>query len=312
MEPLRYRLRFDWLGVRPGDFVITQAVSFVASCNAIHYNGAEPIFVDVSKLTFGMCPQALDEWLCENASLNAKGECVINSGKRVVRACLPMHTFGHPVNLDSLLLVCKRWHIPIVEDAAEALGSLYKGNHVGNFGKLGSLSFNGNKIVTCGGGGMILCDKETAIVAKHLTTTAKVAHQYEYVHDEVGYNYRMPNLNAALGVAQMERIDEFISAKRNLANSYAKFFLGTEFTFVFEPEHCRANYWLNAVICEDEAARDNALAETNKFGVMTRPLWRLLSNLPMYKHCMRGSLKNSEWLEKTVLNIPSGVPRCHT
>lgn len=296
------------VGVRSGDLVITQPVSFVASCNAINYNGAEPVFIDISKRTLGMCPVALDAWLSENAVLGNDGLCVCTQSNQIIRACLPVHTFGHPVDIDGLLEVCKKWHLPMVEDAAEALGSFYKGKHAGTFGAFGSLSFNGNKIITTGGGGMILTDKVNGSKAKHLTTTAKVPHAFEYIHDELGFNYRMPNLNAALGIAQMERIDEFVNKKRILASRYRELLQSSNTSFFSEPSNSRSNYWLNALICENESARNEILQNTNKAGVMTRPLWRLLSLLPMYQHCMRGELENAQWFADRIVNIPSGVP----
>ena len=218
-----------------------------------------------------------------------------------------MHTFGHPADLDGLLRVTRDWNIFLVEDAAESLGSLYKGRHTGTFGALGTLSFNGNKIITTGGGGMILADQELGERAKHLTTTAKKPHLYEYIHDEVGYNYRLPNLNAALGCAQLEQLEVFVETKRALAAGYQSELAGTNLTFVCEPEDCRSNYWLNAVICEDKLHRDALLETTNQKGIMTRPIWALMNHLDMYKNCRRGELSNAEWLEGRVVNLPSSV-----
>ena len=203
--------------------------------------------------------------------------------------------------------VTRRWNIALVEDAAESLGSYYKGKHPGTFGALGTLSFNGNKIMTTGGGGMILAGEALATRAKHLTTTAKKPHPFEYIHDELGYNYRLPNLNAALGCAQLEQLETFIEAKRALAAAYEGFFSGTNLEFVKEPADCRSNYWLNAVICEDKAHRDELLETTNQQGIMTRPIWALMNHLTMYQSCRRGDLSNSEWLEARVVNLPSSV-----
>lgn len=295
-------------GVEPGDLVITQPLSFVATCNAISYCGAEPVFVDVERATLGMSPAALDSWLEEHARLDGDGLCRTRADDRVVRACVPMHTFGHPADLDGLAAVSRRWGLVLIEDAAESLGSFYKGRHTGTFGDLGTLSFNGNKIITTGGGGAILADETLGSRAKHLTTTAKKPHPYEYIHDEIGYNYRLPNLNAALGCAQLEQLEEFVARKRKLAQGYRELFAGSELEFVVEPEGCRSNYWLNAVICASRADRDALLKESNGKGVMTRPIWALMNHLPMYAACRRGDLPNAEWLEARVVNLPSSVP----
>lgn len=295
------------VGVEQGDLVITQPLTFVATCNAINYCGAEPVFVDVDRETLGLSPKAVEFWLQENAFVNDNGECRLRDDGRVIRACVPMHTFGHPADLDGLVEVCDRWHLQMVEDAAESLGSLYKGRHTGTFGSLGTLSFNGNKIITTGGGGMILAAERLAERAKHLTTTAKKPHAFEYIHDEVGYNYRLPNLNAALGCAQLEQLNQFVNEKRDLADHYAALFKGSEYRFVIEPEECFSNYWLNAVICEDKQRRDELLEVTNAAGVMTRPIWALMNHLPMYRSCLKGDLTNAEWLEARVVNLPSGI-----
>lgn len=300
-------LALKLVGVVPGDLVITQPLTFIATCNAIAYCGAEPVFVDVDRETLGLSPVALEAWLTENALRDDDGRCIGHDG-RVVRACVPMHTFGHPADLDGLVDVCTRWGITMIEDAAESLGSFYKGRHTGLFGAIGTLSFNGNKVITTGGGGMILTDTETGHRAKHLTTTAKVPHAYEYVHDSVGYNYRLPNLNAALGCAQLEQLDDLLARKRNLADAYRSHLDGSMLTFVSEPKDCRSNYWLNAVICRDRAHRDALLTETNNNGVMTRPIWTLMNHLEIYAACRRGPLDTAEWLEQRVVNLPSSVP----
>ena len=294
-------------GVKPGELVITQSLTFVATCNAIAYCGAEPVFVDVDRHTLGLSPKALEVWLQENARLDSDAVCRTKADDKIIRACLPMHTFGHPVELDGLIVVCTRWNLALVEDAAESLGSFYKGRHTGTFGLLGTLSFNGNKIMTTGGGGMILAGETLGTRAKHLTTTAKKPHPYEYVHDEVGYNYRLPNLNAALGCAQLEQLETFIGAKRVLAKRYAEHLEGGDLQFVKEPAECRSNYWLNAVICDSREQRDVLLKATNDQGVMTRPIWALMNHLPIYAHCRKGSLSNAEWLEARVANLPSSV-----
>lgn len=295
------------VGVKPGELVITQPLTFVATCNAIAYCGAEPVFVDVDRHTLGLSPVALDAWLSENARIDDDGVCRTRDTGQVIRACLPMHTFGHPADLDGLLEVCERWKLALVEDAAESLGSFYKGRHTGTFGAIGTLSFNGNKIITTGGGGMVLAGEALGTRAKHLTTTAKQPHPYEYVHDEVGYNYRLPNLNAALGCAQLEQLEAFIANKRTLAARYADHFSGSEFQFVTEPDGCRSNYWLNAVICDSREQRDTLLKATNEKGVMTRPIWALMNHLPIYAHCRKGDLTQAEWLEARVVNLPSSV-----
>lgn len=294
-------------GVRAGELVITQPLTFVATCNAIAYCNAEPVFIDVDRHTLGLSPQALAAWLEEHAHLGDDGLCRTKLDGRVVRACVPMHTFGHPADLDGLVAVCSAWNLALVEDAAESLGSLYKGQHTGTFGLLGTLSFNGNKIITTGGGGMILSGEALATRAKHLTTTAKKPHPFEYVHDELGYNYRLPNLNAALGCAQLEQLDKFVANKRELAARYAEHLKGSDLQFVSEPPECRSNYWLNAVVCEDREQRDALLKASNAQGVMTRPIWALMNHLSMYASSLKGELANAEWLEARVVNLPSSV-----
>lgn len=294
-------------GVEAGDLVLTQPLTFVATCNAIAYCKAEPVFIDVDLDTLGLSAKAMESWLEDNAKLDSEGVCRTRGDNKVVRACVPMHTFGHPADLDGLVSVTQRWNIAMVEDAAESLGSYYKGKHTGTFGVLGTLSFNGNKIITTGGGGMILACEPLAARAKHLTTTAKKPHPFEYIHDELGYNYRLPNLNAALGCAQLEQLEGFIDCKRALAARYVELLRGSELQFFQEPEGCRSNYWLNAVICEDSKSRDALLKVTNDSGVMTRPIWQLMSRMPIYAHCLRGDLTNSEWLEARVVNLPSSV-----
>ena len=294
-------------GVKQGELVITQSLTFVATCNAIAYCGAEPVFVDVDRHTLGLSPKALEAWLLEYARLDCDNVCRTKIDDKIIGACLPMHTFGHPVELDALIDVCTRWNLALVEDAAESLGSLYKGRHTGTFGLLGTLSFNGNKIITTGGGGMILAGDVLGTRAKHITTTAKKPHPYEYVHDEIGYNYRLPNLNAALGCAQLEQLESFIRAKRVLAERYAEHFEGSDLQFVKEPAECRSNYWLNAVICDGREQREALIKATNDQGVMTRPIWSLMNHLPIYTHCRKGDLRSSEWLESRVVNLPSSV-----
>jgi aminotransferase in exopolysaccharide biosynthesis len=292
-------------GVRPGDLVITQALTFVATCNALYHMGAEPVFVDVSSVSLGLCPKALAAYLDEFAELTEQG-CVHKQTRQAIRAVVPMHTFGHPVELDELIAVCQKWQIALVEDAAESLGSFYKGRHTGTLGDFGAVSFNGNKIITTGGGGMVLCkDAKSGAHTKHVTTTAKVPHPFEFYHDEPGFNYRMPNLNAALGCAQMEVLDSYLAQKRVLADKYQALFAGSEYQFVTEPEYAQSNYWLNAIICPDAAARDALLKQTNDAGVMTRPIWQLMHRLPMFANAKRGDLTQSEYIEARLVNLPS-------
>jgi len=293
--------------VGPGDYVITQPLTFVATCNAIAYCGATPIFVDVDRHTLGLSPSALEVWLEVNAYCDDDGHCRRRKDDGMIRACLPMHTFGHPVDLDGLVRVCHAWGLALVEDAAESLGSTYRGQHTGTFGALGTLSFNGNKVITTGGGGMILAGETLGERAKHLTTTAKQTHAYEYVHNELGYNYRLPNLNAALGCAQLEQLHMYLAEKRQLAADYAACLAGSDLLFVTEPEGCHSNYWLNAVICTDRAQRDHLLQVTNEQGIMTRPIWQLMNRLPMYANAPIGDLPNASWLEAHVVNLPSSV-----
>lgn len=292
-------------GVRAGDLVITQALTFVATCNALYHMGAEPVFVDVSSKSLGLCPRALDIFLEEHALLTDDG-AIHKKTKQRFQAIVPMHTFGHPVELDELLKVCIKWGIALVEDAAESLGSYYKGRHTGTFGDFGAISFNGNKIITTGGGGVILCKTaESGKHTKHVTTTAKVPHPFEFYHDEAGFNYRMPNLNAALGCAQLEALEHFIQQKRELAKHYQSFFNNSEYQLVVEPEYAKSNYWLNAIICPDKSARETFLKETNAKGVMTRPIWQLMHRLPMFQGALRGDLSQSEYIEAHLVNLPS-------
>ena len=294
-------------GVASGDEVITQPLTFVATVNAIKYCGAEPCFVDVDRDTMGLSPDALRSFLEESAVLE-DGLCKNRVTGRVIRAVVPMHTFGHPARIDEIVAICEEYQLVVVEDAAESLGSRYKDQHTGTFGHMGVFSFNGNKTITCGGGGAIVTDDETlARKAKHITTTAKVPHKWEYDHDCVGFNYRMPNLNAALACAQLEQIEAVLENKRALAKEYAAFFESIGITFIAEPAHAYSNYWLNALVLEDRAQRDEFLQETNSQGVMTRPVWKLMHHLEMYANAQRGDLSVAEWLESRLVNIPSGV-----
>lgn len=295
-------------GVERDDEVLTQALTFIATCNAISYIGAHPVFIDVDMETLGLSPKAVKDWLVKNAEVK-NGACYNKHSGRRVKACVPMHTFGHPVKIDELAAVCEEWHLELVEDAAESIGSLYKGRHTGTFGKVGAISFNGNKTITTGGGGMLLFqDEELGKLAKHLTTQAKVPHRWAFVHDHIGYNYRMPNINAALGCAQLENIDRYVADKRETAAIYADFFKDIpDITFFTEPENCRSNYWLNVVMLKDKTAQQEFLEYTNDHGVMTRPVWELMNRLEMFKHCETDGLKNTEWLADRIVNIPSSV-----
>ena len=295
------------VGVREDDEVLTQSLSFVATANAISYLKAKPLFLDVDRDTMGLSPRALDQFLSQNGEI--RNGCCYNkrSGKRI-SACVPMHTFGHPVRIDKIVDVCNKYKIVVVEDSAESIGSLYKGKMTGTYGKLGVYSFNGNKTITSGGGGIVVTDdKELAVKLKHLTTTGKQPHKWNFVHDIVAYNYRMPNLNAALACAQLEQLDSFIDNKRKLAAEYQQFFSGFEISFIVEPEQSRSNYWLNCILLENREERDKFLEYTNSHGVMTRPVWTLLNKLEMYVDCQHDELTNSEWLEARIVNIPSSV-----
>ncbi len=287
--------------------VITQSLTFVATCNAISYCNAKPIFIDVDRDTMGLSPSSLRYFLENNTTLKNK-KCINKKTKKIIKACVPMHSYGHPCRIDEIRKICDEYNIFLVEDAAESLGSIYKGKHTGTFGHIGTLSFNGNKIITAGGGGCIITnDKFFANKAKHLTTTAKVPHKWEFNHDMVGYNYRMPNLNAAILVAQLENLNNFVKKKRQLAKNYEVFFKSINYTFFKEPKDSKSNYWLNSIILKDKKQRDKFLEDTNSKGVMTRPIWTLMNKLPMFKDAECDELKNSEWLDQRVVNIPSSA-----
>jgi len=293
--------------VQRDDEVITQPLTFIATANAISYIGANPVFVDVDKETMGLSPDALQTFLEAHCKV-IDTRCINTTSGKTIKACVPMHTFGHPCRIDQIKALCDQWYITLVEDAAESLGSTYKNRHTGTFGRLGAFSFNGNKIITSGGGGVIVTDDENlAKRAKHISTTAKIPHKWEYVHDEIGYNYRLPNLNAALLCAQLENLDRFLEDKRMLVSIYEPFFNSTSITFVKEPEFSRSNYWLQTLILQDKEEQEAFLSYTNDHGVMTRPIWRLMNKLEMFKECQCGDLSNAQWLEDRVVNIPSGV-----
>ncbi|WP_276091118.1 LegC family aminotransferase [Pedobacter sp. JY14-1] len=293
-------------GVTRGEEVITQALTFIATANAISYNGAYPVFVDVDNDTLGMSPEALSSFLANNVVKKSDGAYNKITGRRIA-ACVPMHTFGLPCRIDEIRQICDNWNIPLVEDAAESLGSYYDGKHTGSFGLVGVFSFNGNKTVTSGGGGAIVTDDECiARRAKHLTTQAKVPHRWDFVHDEIGYNFRMPNLNAAFACAQLEQLDKFISDKRLLAKAYEDFFGRIGVPFMKEIPEATANYWLNAILFQDRTHRDSFLAFSNNNGVMTRPVWELMTRLKMFRDCQSDGLSNSIWIADRLVNIPSG------
>ena len=308
-------------GVEREDEIITQPLTFIATANAISYTGAHPVFIDVDKDTMGLSPIALSAWLETNAEMRLPitnsqqliANCQLPTAfnkttNRRISAVVPMHTFGHPARMKEIIEICNKYNIPCIEDAAESLGSYYNNIHTGTLGKFGILSFNGNKIVTCGGGGMILTNDEAlAKKAKHITTQAKVPHAWEFVHDEIGYNYRLTNVSAALGCAQMESMDFFIAEKRKLATKYKEFFAGSEFTFFEEPENCKSNYWLNVILTKDKNTRDEFLKTTNEKGVMTRPAWELMPRLKMFQNCECAPIPNAEWLADRIVNIPSSV-----
>lgn len=296
------------VGVEQNDEVITQALTFIATANAISYAKAVPVFVDVDKDTMSLSPSAMRKWLEDNAEMR-DNVCYNKTTGHAIKACVPMHTFGHPAHMDELVKLCDEYRIELVEDAAESLGSFYKGKHTGTSGKIGILSFNGNKTITTGGGGMLLFrEEELGNYAKHLTTQAKVPHQWEFVHDHIGYNYRMPNINAALGCAQMEQLDFILKNKRETALKYKEYFKNnTDIQFFEEPKNCKVNYWLNAVVLKDRATREEFLKYTNANGVMTRPIWALMNKLEMFKDCQTDSLENTIWFEDRVVNIPSSV-----
>lgn len=295
-------------GVEKDDEVLTQSLTFIATANAISYCNATPHFVDVDKETLGLSPILLEKHLAKIAEMR-DGFCYNKITNKRISACVPMHTFGLPMYIDELINVCKKYNIAVVEDAAESLGSYYKGKHTGTFGLIGTYSFNGNKTVTAGGGGALVTNDEAiAKKAKHLSTQAKMPHKWEYRHDAIGYNYRMPNLNAALICAQLEQLDFYVENKRELHDMYLKFSNHNKnISLVSEVANSKSNYWLNAIILENEKARDEFLTFTNENGVMTRPIWTLMNKLEMFKDCPKADLTNSEWLEERVVNITSSV-----
>ena len=300
-------LALKLVGVEYDDEVITQPVTFIATANAITYCNATPIFIDVDRDTMGLSPVALEAFLSEHAEIKEDGCYNKTTGKRI-KACIPMHTFGLPCRVDEIATICNNFEIELIEDAAESIGSFYQRKHTGTFGKIGVISFNGNKTITTGGGGVLLFNDETiAKKAKHLSTQAKIPHPWDFEHDEIGYNYRMPNINAAIGVAQLENLDFYITRKRALASAYHNFFKEENVSFFNEPANSVSSYWLNAIAFESSIERDLFLSVSNSQGIMTRPLWRLMHKLPMFKNCQQDMLENAEWLEERVVTIPSSV-----
>jgi perosamine synthetase len=292
-------------GVERDDFVITQPLSFIATCNAISYIGAEPIFVDIDDDTLGLSPSKLKKFLKLDCRVDNDSCIHVATGRRIA-ACVPMHTFGHPVHLNELVDLCNEFCIPLVEDAAESIGSRYHGRHTGTFGLLGVFSFNGNKTITCGGGGVIITnDEKLAKLAKHLTTQAKIPHAWEFAHDHIGYNYRLPNLNAAMACAQIEMLDKFISDKRVLALEYESLFQKLGLQFIQEPKNTQSNYWLNAVLFNNREERDSFLTYSNDRKVMTRPAWNLMTDLTMFKNCIRTEMSTAKLIGDRLVNLPS-------
>lgn len=297
------------VGVERDSEVITQPLTFIATANAISYCGAHPVFVDVDMDTLGLSPKSLRNWLEQNTKFETSNALPINiSTNRKISACVPMHTFGHPAKIEEIVKICNEYNIPVVEDAAESLGSFYKGQHTGTFGRIGVLSFNGNKVLTTGGGGMLLfMDENLAKKAKHMTTQAKVTHPWEFIHDDIGYNYRMPNINAALGLAQLEQLTNFIESKRQTARKYRDFFEDSSIKFISEPKNALSNYWLNSILFSDKNARDGFLEYSNERGIMTRPAWRLMNELAMFSTCQTDDLTNARHISDTLVNLPSSV-----
>ncbi len=294
--------------VRPGDEVITQPLTFVATANAISYCQAQPVFVDVEPETLGLDPEKLDDFLAKSCIVKEDGQCWHVATGRRISACVPMHTFGHPVRIDKIVEICNKFNITVIEDAAEALGSLFRCRHLGTFGKLGIFSFNGNKPVTTGGGGMIITDDDHfAERTRHLSTTAKIPHPFEFTHDYIGYNYRMPNINAAVGCAQIECLTRFLDNKRKTSQIYSDFFSDIGLPFFMEPPDALSNYWLNAIQFKDRSERDLFLIHAQKAGIQARPVWTLMNHLPMYRFSHYASLETAEWLEDRLVNIPSSV-----
>lgn len=295
-------------GVEKNDEVLSQALTFVATANAISYIGATPVFLDVDKDTLGLSPEAVLRFLENETFQNEQNDCINKRSGRRIKACVPMHTFGFPMRIHELLEICNKYNIVLVEDAAESLGSYVDQQHTGTIGHIAAFSFNGNKTVTSGGGGAIITNNEAwAKRAKYLTTTAKVPHAWDFFHDEIGYNYRMPNINAALACAQLEQLPEILKNKRETAHFYQQELSKIGVHVVSEQAGTKANYWLNTIILDSREERDAFLKFSNEEGVMTRPVWILMNRLPAFKNCQTDNLENSTWLEDRIVNLPSSV-----
>ena len=303
------QVSLELCGVKPGDEVITQSLTFVASVNAIHHCSAAPIFVDVCKESMGMSPQSLNQFLEENCEVREEG-CWNIKSKRIIKACMPMHTFGFPCDINEIKAICDKYNIALVEDSAESIGSSYDKKHTGTFGEFGVISFNGNKTITTGAGGVILTDnKEKAFLAKHITTTAKLPHKWNFDHDMPAYNFRMPNLNAALGLSQLKKLPFLLEQKRLIAKKYKDWGDKNGYCFMQERSGTVSNYWLNTMIVNDKEERDAILEETNKSLVMTRPAWTPMHRLPFNTSFQRDEMTNTDWLFDRIINVPSGVPK---
>lgn len=298
------------VGVERGDEVLVPTLTFIATANAVAYCGAIPHFVDSEERTLGIDSKKLSNYLLDVSEVRSDG-CFNKRTRRRIKAVMPMHTFGHPVDLDPMVELCSRYKLELIEDAAESIGSYYKGRHTGNLGRVSALSFNGNKTITTGGGGAILTnDEELGKQAKHLTTTARVPHRWAIMHDRIGYNYRMPNINAAIGCAQLEQLPGFLKKKRDLAQKYKKAFEGIDgVRFFTEPDFAKSNYWLNVLLLDERFSdqRDNLLEETNNLGIMSRPVWTLMHKLAMFKDCPKMDLSVADSLERRLINIPSSA-----
>ena len=294
-------------GVQQDTEVITQPLTFVATCNAISQCNAKPVFIDIDQETLGMSSESLKKFLDKNC-VTQSGKIFNKSTSKQITAVVPMHTFGHPCRIEDIVRIAASYNLPVIEDAAESLGSFYKSKHTGTFGIMGILSFNGNKIATAGGGGAIITnDENLAKRAKHITTTAKIPHRWEYYHDELGFNYRMPNINAALLFGQLENLDMFVEKKRLLARKYKEYFNALDINYFIEPQHAKSNYWLNTIMLNSLAERDSFLDFTNNNGVMTRPAWILMNKLPMYQNCFSYNIQNAQEVENRSVSIPSGI-----
>ena len=295
------------IGIKPGDEVITQSLSFAATSAAIAHAQGTPVFVDIEQSTLGMSPESLKGFLEEHAEVKDQKCYNIKTGKQI-RAVMPMHTFGHPARIEEIKKICDEYALVLIEDAAESLGSFYKGKHTGTFGKAGVFSFNGNKLVTTGGGGMVVTDDEDIVNRiRYISTTAKRPHRWEFYHDEVGYNLRMPSLNAAIGLAQLEYFDRILENKRETARLYREFFDTISIPLITEPDGARSNYWLNTIVLDGRKQRDEFLEYSNDNGVQTRPSWTLLHTLPPYRNCQHTEMPNAEYIADRLVNIPSGV-----